>query len=108
MPQPKYVVIALADLRSILNDDQKNQLISLLGVIEQGRRQSGKPATETYFTMNMRDKYAQAAIEKYIQAIHEDSTVVGNAGVEQALAAAQEARTKGIMAGAPRLPTLPQ
>jgi hypothetical protein len=98
----KYVVLRVADVQR-LTMDQKKALMDIIRAVAQVRSAEGK-ADDPTFTLNMRDKYAQPAVEAYIRAAQEDGQSKGVGGVEAAIDAAQKARDAGIMLGATRLP----
>ena len=104
MAQNKYIVFKNQDAQQFLNDQQKQQLLDILRTLAEGRRTSGKSVNDLFFVLNMKDQYAQRAIEAYIAAIHNDDTAENNAAVQAALDTAVTVRQTAMLNIDARLP----
>ncbi len=87
----KYMVLKLAELRRFLTVEEQEQFASLMGLMAERKSASNTPTPE-YFVLNMTDKYAVPAVEKYREEIQLDIPNRSSAGVEAAYQAAWKAR----------------
>jgi hypothetical protein len=99
----KYLILRTKDVQQFLQPEQKQQLLAIMKTINAGRQEM-MLEDDFYFPLNVRDLLAQDALETYISSGQKHREYSNHDGLRAAVAAAQEAREKGIMAGEPRLP----
>lgn len=104
MPQNKYVVFKNEDAQKFLTPQQKHNLMEILQAIVAGRNSERKSVGDLMFVLNMKDVFAQDAIEAYIAAIHRDGTVTKSPGVQASLDVAVNVRNAAMLTVTPRLP----
>ena len=104
MPQTKYLTFKAEDAQKYLGPQQKQNLMEILQAIAAGRLQDGKSVGDLMFVLNLKDQFAQEAIEAYIAAIHRDGTAVNSPGVQAALDVAVNVRATAMLTLTPRLP----
>src|ERR1035438_3700554 len=104
MAQNKYVLLKSEDANAFLNPQQKQVLLEILSTVAEGRRRAGKTVGDLFFVLNMKDQYAQAAIEEYIAAIQRDDVGMANTNVQAALDTALSVRRTAMMNLTPRMP----
>ena len=104
MAQNKYIVLRSDDAQAFLSSEQKQQLLDILGSVADGRRKAGKSVGDLFFVLNMKDQYAQAAIERYITAIHDDGLANTSPGVQSALDTAVGVRQTAMLTVTTKLP----
>jgi hypothetical protein len=100
----KYCVLKWDDVRKHLDPAQQQQFGDLLAAIQTRRLQNNTPEDQ-FFVANMKDKYAQGAVEGYIRAVEEDMVNQHNTGVIDAVTHARRVRANALMTLTPRLPT---
>jgi hypothetical protein len=94
----KYMVLKCDELRTLLSEQDSYNLAQILGRLDQARMARGvTPPGDFFFVLNMKDKYALAAVEAYVEAIDGDSKNSGEVGVQAARATAMDARGFHIM-----------
>jgi len=104
MPQNKYVVLKSEDAAAYLSPEQKQALLDILGTVAEGRRQATKTVGDLFFVLNMKDTYAQVAIEAYIGAVQKDGLADTNPAVHEVLDVAIDVRHTAMMNLVPKIP----
>jgi len=105
MPADKYFVLRRADLAAVLTPDQMAWIVNMVTKVNNERVAKGKSVDDLFFVLNAsRDRYAQAAMEAYIEAINGDPAAANSPGAQQALAAAREMRMTALLKGGQRIP----
>jgi hypothetical protein len=101
----KFLSLRTRDIQQYLSVEQKQSFLEIVTTIRQAREKTSQPA-EVLFTLNARDKFAQNALEAYVQAIQSDVANQLNEGSMAAMNAAQAARDEGLMIGPQKLPSI--
>ena len=57
--EEKYEVIKLADIRSLLTEDEKEDLLYIIGRVHEERLKLGKPECNKYVVVNEEEPYAE-------------------------------------------------
>lgn len=100
----KFITLRTRDIQQLLSPEQKTALMGIIKAINDGRAKTNQPE-QVLFVLNARDQFAQPALDAYIQAIHNNTATAGNDACRNAADAAEDARTRGIMAGPQKLPS---
>ena len=101
----KYVVLRTADIQHFVQPPLRQSLLSVINAINAGRQANGKTQGDMFWPLNMKDKYALAALEAYIAAAESDPAARDNPEVQAILKEARELHTKAVFAFVPSLPT---
>lgn len=96
MANQKYIVLRTKEIREVLSPEEQKQLLGIIDKMTAARLQANK-GISCFFTLNMEDKFALAAVEAYLQAIKDDEHASNQIGVQEASRAAWAARQYAIM-----------
>lgn len=102
----RYTVIRNADVVDFLTPEWASALAEVLKTISAGRAAKNKPTEEGMFVLNLRDKYARAALDAYIAAIDADMVNNRDPGVQAARQEAFDARTNAALRFKPEKPPI--